>query len=149
MTTFEPMLQVKRLHPQARIPVRAMPGDCGLDLFVDEDTWIQPGQFVDVPAGIAVRLPDGYWGMIVGRSSTLRRRGLMVAHGIIDTGYTGPLFVGVSNLGGEGVLATRGERLAQMILLPNVVASLGFGIRETEHLGFTYRATDGFGSTGQ
>lgn len=144
----EPVLRVKP-HSAAdldRTPSQAKPGDVGLDLYVSEARTIGPGDFVDVPCGVSVRLPDGYWALITGRSSTLRRRGLLVANGIIDTGYTGPLFAGVQNLGRQDVHVDAGERLAQLILLPNVADRLV--VQVTSELGDTPRGATGFGSTG-
>ena len=95
-----------------QVAQRAYQADAGIDLYVQASeeravvegrgftgAWvIGPGEFVDLPLGVSVRLPEGHWGMLTGRSSTLRQRGLLVNQGIIDNGYTGPLFAGVWNL---------------------------------------------------
>jgi dUTP pyrophosphatase len=123
---------------------RAHPGDAGLDLFCSEEATIAPGQFVDVPLGVSVEIPHGYWAMLTGRSSTLRKRGLLVNQGVIDQGYRGPLFAGCWNLTDETVVVPRGDRVAQLILLPlwtgNPVAVL--------HLNESSRGSSGFGSSG-
>lgn len=123
---------------------RAHPGDAGLDLFCSESATIEPGRFVDIPLGISVEIPGGYWAMLAGRSSTLRKRGLLVNQGIIDQGYRGPLFAGVWNLTDEPVEVPRGDRVAQLILIPlwtgNPVSVL--------HLAESSRGMSGFGSSG-
>lgn len=128
------------------MPVRHHEGDAGFDLFVLEQTLIAPGQFVDVKSGVRVELPAGIWGMIVGRSSTLRKRNLLVNTGIIDNGYRGELFSGVKNLGGSDVLLKPGERIAQFIPLPLTASWLA--PVKVEELMESDRGEAGFGSTG-
>jgi dUTP pyrophosphatase len=133
-------------YPEVTLPTRGHDDDAGYDLYTVQDTVIPPGEFVDVPTGVAVDLPDGLWGMITGRSSTLRTRKLLVATGIIDNGYTGVLFAGCQNLSTEPVTVLAGERVAQLILLPT--SALGF----TAQWGQTrpkVRGLKGFGSTGR
>ena len=145
-----PTLRV-RVDAGGRMPAGGKPGDAGLDLFVSEPVVIEPGQFVDVPCSVAVGLPAGWWGLITGRSSTMRSRGLLVTQGVIDTGYRGLLFAGVYNLSDEPVAVAAGERLAQLILLPNV-RSRRVGrlrLRRVWQLGETVRGVGGFGSTGR
>ena len=134
------------LSETAQGPAKAYDDDAGFDLFVDEDTTIEPSTFVDVPLGVAVKLPEGTWGLLTGRSSTLRKHGLMVAQGVIDCGYTGPLFAGVWNMTDQPVLVTRGMRLVQYILMPN--RSLGVSILQVDQLPKTERGASGFGSSG-
>ena len=134
-------LVVRDGHPQPR---RAYPDDAGIDLTCVTRYTINPGQFVDVHTQVdAVQLPDGYWGMITGRSSTLRKWGLFIPVGVIDPGWRGPLFVGVWNLGRTQVEVEPGQRLGQLILVPNHPAA----IMGVDKVGDAARGLAGFGST--
>lgn len=123
---------------------RSHAGDAGLDLFCSQDMEILPGRFEDIPVGVSVELPEGFWGLLTGRSSTLRKRGLMVAQGVIDQGYRGPLFTGVWNLTPGPVKVSRGERLAQLILVPLWEG----GVEPVLFLSESSRGSAGFGSSG-
>lgn len=134
-----------------QLPTRPNPGDAGYDLYVSEDREIPPGEFVDVPCGARVAFPPGIWGRITGRSSTLRKRQLLVAEGVIDTGYRGPLYAGVWNLGDEVHTVKEGERIAQLVLHENI-ASRHYAI-DVDHGLFERipgdsRGSAGFGSSG-
>jgi len=137
---------LKWVGPKEFEPRRAYEGDAGFDLVVSVSVDIMPGQFFDVPAGVRVELPPGVWAMVTGRSSTLRKRRLLVSQGIIDNGWRGELFTGVWNLGPERARVRRGERIAQLI--PFHQASLQMTARRVERLGDSDRGTAGFGSTG-
>lgn len=136
-----------QLDDGARMPSRGYPGDAGFDLYVQEEMTIQPGEFVDVPCGCAVQLPDHLWAMITGRSSTLRKHDLLVTTGIIDSGYRGPLFAGVKNLGEFAFFAKKGMRLAQLIPFGNVAENLR--LVEAATLDESERGRAGFGSSGE
>lgn len=136
-----------QLDDGAQMPTRGYPGDAGFDLYVQEARTIPPGEFVDVPCGCAVQLPDHLWAMITGRSSTLRKHKLMVAQGVIDTGYRGPLFSGVFNLGDEPFEVKKGMRLAQLIPFGNVAENLR--LVEATTLDESERGKLGFGSSGE
>lgn len=125
-------------------PTRHFDGDAGFDLYVAERTSIPYGKFVDVPLGISVELPPGTWAQLTGRSSTLRKRNLLVTQGVIDNGYRGELFAGVQNLGREGTVVDRGERIAQLILHDMVTPDPVM----VSILSETDRGAAGFGSTG-
>lgn len=128
------------------MPARQYLGDAGFDLYVTKDVEIPVGQFADVPCGINIELPPSTWGMIVGRSSTLRKHNLLIAPGVIDQGYRGPLYAGVFNMNGTQFSAKRGMRLAQFIPFPLTAE------RMVPHwvptLTDSERGTRGFGSTG-
>ncbi|URM86966.1 deoxyuridine triphosphatase [Microbacterium phage Typher] len=131
----------------AKMPIRAHSDDAGFDLFVARETVIPPHGFADVPSGVHIQLPNGYWGMLTGRSSTIRKRGLLVVQGIIDTGYTGELFSAVWNLTDKSVIVEEGDRIAQLIILPNSTANSV--LARTDGLGATTRGGAGFGSSGR
>lgn len=148
--TFEPVeagheYVLTTTGPQCLLPTRGYADDAGLDLYVSADVTIGPHEFVDVPAGVKVDIPDGCWAMITGRSSTLRKRGLLVSTGVIDAGWTGGLFAGVQNLTDQDVMIDAGDRLAQLILLPAPV--VGYE-PDWGRVPEKTRGERGFGSTG-
>lgn len=137
-----------QVGPAGRMPTRAYEGDAGFDLYVAEgyDRAIGPGEFVDVPVDVSAQFPPDTWGWIVGRSSTLRTRGLLVNQGIIDQGYRGELFVGVLNPTSLPVRVVGPERLAQLIPMPLVARDVR--LVPADYLTPTDRGSAGFGSTG-
>lgn len=136
--------KVLRLNDDAILPHYSYPGDAGMDLSVVGHHTLNPGESRDLPIGIAVELPSGYWGRITGRSSSLRKRGLFVNEGVIDEGYRGELYAYVSNRNGLPVEVQPGERLAQLIIQPVYQAPAEW----SESLSESERGARGFGSTG-
>ncbi len=128
------------------LPQRAFDDDAGLDLVVSEATTILPGTFQDVPCGLAVELPSWSWGLVTGRSSALRKRGLLVHSGVIDAGYRGPIYSGAWNMTDQPVIVEKGERIAQLIVLSNMTRHID--PIETQGLTKSARGEAGFGSTG-
>jgi dUTP pyrophosphatase len=126
-------------------PQRFHPGDAGFDLVCSEDTIVPYQGFADIPSGIRIELPPGMWGLIIGRSSTLRKRHLMVSQSVIDNGWRGPMFAGCWNLGDKAAVVARGERIAQFIpfrleaadMLPRLVGELRDGDRGEAGFGST------------
>lgn len=152
------ILKVALLTDTAKYPTRTHEGDAGFDIFVDQDYDLDPGETVDISTGIAVEFPMKFWGMLVGRSSTLRTHGLSVNMGVIDPGYRGELFVNVHNpvavrtdsdeiaLGATHIRA--GWRLAQLILIPNVAEDVLMYEAKVSEFSPSTRGESGFGSTG-
>jgi dUTP pyrophosphatase len=137
-------LEVLKLHPDARLPVRAHPGDAGLDLHGLEDVELGPAQGKVLRTGVAVAVPAGHVGMIADRSS-MAKRGLKVAGGIVDSGYRGEVGVVLWNVSSEPVRLKAGDRIAQLLVLPIAVPE----VRAAESLDGTARGAGGFGSTGK
>jgi len=126
-------------------PSRAYYDDAGIDLTTARETIIEPGQYVDIHTQVeGTQLPAGYWGLITGRSSALRKWRLHIPMAIIDPGWRGPLFVGVWNLGGNPVTVKPGDRLGQLILIPNNPAPVEI-VKTVDH---HPRGLKGFGSSG-
>ena len=139
------LLRVKKLDERAADLIRAYEGDAGLDLHVLEETTIPPGEGVDVRTGIAVALSDHCYGRVVGRSSALRRRGLLVVEGIIDSGFRGELYSYAVNTTKEDVTLQSGDSIAQLIVSPIPYVT----IMPVAELPDSQRGENGFGSSGR
>lgn len=127
------------------LPSPKKAGDVGFDLHCVEDT-VLPARSatpVNIPSGIAVKLPRGHWADIRSRSST-GRRGIEVVACVIDEGYTGPLYACCYNRTDADIVVPRGERLAQFVLHKSAVPP----VLEVDTLPETERGATGFGSTG-
>src|SRR5438034_4002262 len=127
METFSQLLDVtiKRVDESLPLPAYATPGSVGFDLLCRVFTEIAPRSLGRIPANVIVRTPPGYMLLITLRSSTPRRKGLLVPHGvgIIDQDYCGEgdeLMVQVYNFRDEAVTVLRGDRIAQGIFVPIV-----------------------------
>jgi dUTP pyrophosphatase len=126
-------------------PVQMHVTDAGYDLTVSRDVIIPPKGFATLPTNVAIALPHHMWAMLVGRSSTFYNKLLMVNTGIIDSDYRGELRALVYNPGDKRILARKGERLFQLILMPRLT---NVQWRSVDVLPDTPRGSSGFGSTG-
>ncbi len=143
-------LLVKKLRPDAIVPVRATEGSAGHDLhaLLEEPVTVNPGDLVRIPTGIAIALPSPEVAAFVyARSGLAIRFGIAPSNcvGVIDSDYRGELLVGLTNHGREPYTIQNGERIAQLIVAPVVLPE----IVETEALDDTARGAGGFGSTGR
>ncbi len=129
-------------------PVRAHPGDAGLDLAAGEPADIPPGGRVAVGTGWAVAIPAGMAGLVVPRSGNALRHGLTVANapGLIDAGYRGELKVILVNLGDAPVSVQAGDRIAQLVITP---IATGAAVEVADLPASDGRGDAGFGSTGR
>lgn len=140
-------VNIKQIDPALPLPGYATAGSVGFDLICREDTEILPQALALIPGNVIVQTPPGYMLLISMRSSTARRKGLLIPNGvgIIDQDYCGDgdeVMISVYNFRVEAVTVLRGERIAQGIFIP-----VGrFEWREVEQVG---RGRGGFGSTGE
>lgn len=128
-------------------PERHYSGDAGWDLTVSETTVVPANTCVSVPTGCRVALPPGVYGRIVGRSSTMVKKGLLIVEGTVDNGWRGELFVVAYNPGSGDVVVEAGTRIAQLVPAP--IVDLVFQRVSDEDFPDGERGTNGFGSTGQ
>jgi len=138
-------LQVKLLREDAILPRRINSTDAGLDIFLCEETHTCFAGCRSVAAtGIAVAIPNGYYGRIAPRSGLAVRYGVDVLAGVVDSSYRGEIKVVLFNTDERPHTFVQGARIAQLIIekiaLPVVV--------EVSDLDETSRGDDGFGSTG-
>jgi dUTP pyrophosphatase len=140
-------LKIKRLQSAVGLPEAATAHAAGFDLAAATDLEIPPRSIRLVGTGLVIAVPEGYFLGIFARSSTPLKRGLMVANGVgvIDADYCGPgdeIKIQVLNITDAPVQVTRGDRLAQGIVLPCP------RIEWEEVSEMTVPTRGGFGSTG-
>ena len=140
-------LRIRRLDPTIPLPAYATSGSAGFDLAAAHDLIVAPRRIALVRTGLVIEVPAGYFLAIVARSSTPLKRGLIVSNGVgvIDPDYSGPtdeIMVQVLNITDTEVPISRGDRLAQGILLPAPTVTWD----EVDAVGTTSRG--GFGTTG-
>jgi dUTP pyrophosphatase len=146
-------VRVLRVRPERDadlpLPVPATQGSAGADLVaaLEKELVLLPGARAAIPTGFAVEIPPGYEGQVRGRSGLALRHGLYLpnAPGTIDSDYRGEIQVIVQNGGSEPVTLERGDRIAQLVVVP--VARPVF--EEVPALAPTPRGPGGFGHTGR
>ena len=140
-----------RLSEKAAIPEKKTEGAIGFDLASIERVVLQPTKIVKgaykVHTGIAVEIPNGYYGSIHLRSSIGANSKIRLANqtGIIDSDYRGEIILLLENVGTYEELIEEGDRIAQFILCKGEPVKL----QEAKELKKTKRGTKGIGSTGR
>jgi len=131
------------------MPFRAHPTDAGADLVSNLDIQLYPGETKLVDTGVAVKIPQGYVGLVFNRSSQGKLH-VSIPHsvGVIDADYRGNIKVLLQNNGEDPYFISRyATRIAQLVVVP--IALVEFhGWDATESWDDTDRGMGGFGSTG-
>ena len=146
VVTQQLMVTIKRIDKSLPLPTYATAGSVGFDLLCREDMEIAPRTISLIPGNVIVQIPSGYMLMIALRSSTPRRKGLLIPNGlgVIDQDYNGEgdeVMIQVYNFSDEVVQVKRGERIAQGLFIP--VKQVAWN--EVDTVG---KGRGGFGSTG-
>lgn len=146
-----PRIGIRRLPHGEGLPLPAYQslGAAGADLCaaVVEPLTMAPGGRALVPTGLVFAIPPGFEVQVRPRSGLAARHGVTVlnAPGTVDSDYRGEVMAILVNHGAEPFVIERGERIAQIVVVP--VAQAEF--EEVEHVDATSRGTGGFGSTGR
>ncbi len=138
-------IEVKKLDPRAKLPVRAHEGDAGLDLCALEGCMIGAGERGVVGTGIAIAVPPGHVGLIMDRSGLAAKEGITNLGGVIDAGYRGEWKVIMLNTSDKPYDVAAGERIAQILVIPIALPE----VCEVSELDDTMRGDGHFGSTGR
>ena len=145
-------IKYKKLDPNAEEPVISTSGSAAFDLhaLLDKDVDIYSRDTVKIPTGIAVAIPEGYFGAVFARSGLSCKYGIRPANcvGVVDSDYRGEVVVYLHNDNPqptEPVTIRNGDRIAQMVIIPVPNCTL----TEVSDLGNTERGANGFGSTGR
>lgn len=139
-------LLIRKVRPNAVVPVRAYSGDAGLDLTSCDRVELAPGERALVPTGLAVAIPEGYAGYVQPRSGLAAKHGISIVNtpGLVDSGYRGELLVSLINTDrDETFVVEEGMRIAQLVILEVPEVELV----EVSELPESERGIRGFGSS--
>lgn len=119
-----PNPELLRVASDAEQPAKALDGfarvldDTAWDLPCSQNVILHPHSPGVVRTSLHFALPLGTVGLIVGRHSAIQERGLYVPALLLEAGYRGEVVIPVRNLSEFVVTVKRGERIAQVIVLP-------------------------------
>ena len=136
-------------YPDVNLPKRATKGAAGYDFECAEDTICNPYSITLIPTGIKAQIDNGYYLQLAVRSSTPKKKGLMLANsiGIIDEDYynnpdnEGHFALKLINHGDKDFKVEVGDRIAQGIFVKYLT------VDDEEEIKSTRKG--GFGSTGK
>ena len=141
-------MKIKVLDSNATVPTRGSEHAAGLDLYSinGAPVTIDPHSKALFSTGIALEIPDGYFGGIYARSGIATKRDLRPSNctGVIDEDYRGAIMVSLHNDSDEPRVVEPKERIAQLIIQKYEMPE----IEVVDELSDTTRGEGGFGSTG-
>ena len=146
-------LEVKVLDPRFGdewpMPAYATQASAGLDLraALDAPLELLPGDTALIPSGLAIHLADPLLcAVVLPRSGLGHRHGIVLGNGtgLIDADYQGPLMISTWNRGKVPFTIAPGDRIAQLVVLPIVRATL----QVVDTFEKSARGEGGFGHTG-
>ncbi len=141
-------INIIKLNEKAKLPERGSDFAAGYDLFanISEDIIIAPHETKMIGTGLAMEIPEGYFGGVFARSGLSSKEGLRPANctGVVDADYRGEIKVALHNDSEVSRTITPDEKIAQLVVIPFL--SVDFNL--VSELSDTVRGAGGFGSTG-
>jgi len=150
-------LKVKKLQPDAQLPVYGSDGAACFDLHAympkaegsEPDQFVAKGMPLTINTALAFEIPEGFGMLIFSRSGHGFTNDIRLANsaGVIDHDYKGEVLVKLACDGAEhrSHRIRHGDRVAQAVL----VAMPQVTFIEVDELTHTERGENGFGSTGE
>lgn len=140
-----PILKVKLLSENAKMPTRGTPGSSGLDVYTPIDVIIQPRQDVLIPLDLAFEIPFGWDLSVYNKSGIATKKKLDKGAELIDSDYRGNCHIHFFNNSDEIVKFNKGDKISQLVMREVWMGEL----QQVDELDDnTERGTGGFGSTG-
>ena len=138
-------IKIKKLNQEAKLPSYAHEGDVGMDLHSLEDYELKPGERKIFFLGFGMEFPTGNAAIVKDKGSLPKNGGIHTMGGVYDAGYRGEYNVNLINLGQEPYKVNKGDKIAQLIIMPVTIAKL----EEVDNLSDSDRGSGRFGSTGK
>jgi len=137
-------VKVKKLHPDAKIPIYATPESAGYDIYSIEDKEISPGKIEIIRTGLSFEIEPGFCYQFWDRSG-LGKEGIHKLGGLGDSDYRGEFKVILHNTTEKSFKIVKGDRIMQIAIVPVFRAEF----EEVDNLSDTIRGEGGFHSTGR
>lgn len=141
-------IKFKKLNNRAIVPNYGSEYSAGGDLSacIDNEIILNPSKTEIIPTGIAIEIPEKYFGMVCSRSGLAAKNNIVILNspGIIDSDYRGEIKLIMINHSNIPFVIKPEMRLAQIIIVPFLQATW----TETKSLSKTVRGNNGLGSTG-
>lgn len=137
-------IKIKKIHLDVKTPGYAYKNDVGMDLYSLEDYILKPKEMKIFTLGFAMEVPAGY-AILIKDKSSLAKNSIHTMGGVYDPGYRGEYSVNLINLGKENYIVKKGEKIAQLIIIPVEYAE----IKIVEELGNSDRGEGRYGSSGK
>ena len=142
-------IRIKKLNENAIIPSLGSKYSAGNDLYacINESITIKPHTTVKIGTGLAIEIPEGYFGAIFARSGLATKQGLRPSNcvGCCDSDYRGEYIVALHNDTDIPQVINPNDRIAQLVVIPY----LPVDFEEADELSDTERGDGGFGHTGK
>lgn len=138
-------IHIQLLHREATAPTQGSSGAAGFDLYSIVDLELPPQEWRAIDTGVALAIPEGYYGKIESRSGLAFREGITAIAGVIDSDYRDAIKVILLNNSFRGFRVRKGDRIGQIVFLKHESPELVV----VQELNSTERGTGGFGSTGR
>jgi dUTP pyrophosphatase len=108
-------IHIKKLHPDAKVPSFANPGDAGMDIYCLENITVKSGERAQIRTGISMEFDHGYVALAWDKSSVAIKYGLKILGGVYDAGYRGEYIVSLHNLSDAPYTFEAGDKISQLI----------------------------------
>lgn len=141
---MNPNMIVELVHPNAKMPTRAMNGDAGLDVYTPEKFVILPQSHAKISLGWKCQFDEGWVLLVFNKSGRAVNFGLDKGAEVIDSSYRGEVHIHLFNHSFKTVTFEPGEKIAQVLLMPVWTGNPVEGKVNND----TDRGAGGFGSTG-
>lgn len=142
---MELTIKFKKLSDMAVLPSYAKDGDAGLDLTAISCEYDPDMDTYTYDTGLAVEIPEGYFGALFPRSSISKTRHILAnSVGVLDSSYRGSIIMKFKNTEIKQKVYSTGDRIGQLVVLPipKIIPVL------VDELSTTERGTGAFGHTG-
>ena len=145
-------IKVKKVNPDAIIPTHGSEMAAGYDLYAcgiknEDGVQIYPGAAETIGTGIAMEIPNGYVGLLFGRSGMAFKRGLRLSTcvSVLNPDFRGEINCQIRNDSSKPRDIKNGDRIAQLVVVPCMMLEFVLA----DELSDTNRGVGGFGSTGR